>query len=109
MKLNLCDKEYICAITRYFINDSIDDDLILYDDMSDKIIVLNATSAYIYQELLKSFDVNGGISDFEIATSVVSACKKEDLNFESVLTDIREILMQFIHERIIEIYDNLPA
>jgi len=100
------EKEYKCKVM-HFLSDSVDEDLILYNEEADKIIALNATSTIIFKEIEKAYENGEALYDTDITSLLSCICNIEKPQFDDILKDVRDTLCRFIEERILEVNDDL--
>lgn len=102
MKLKIKDMEYQCVLGDFPIGDCIDDEVILYNEITDKIIVMNITSTYIYRKLQDSSEKNYDISDVEISNYLFTIFDIDEFQKVDVIEDVRDILNSFLREGVLK-------
>ena len=107
MKLKINDIEYQCILTDFTISECIDDEMILYNQETNKIIVMNTTSTYIYRNLWDLWEKNYDISDVEISNLILSVFEVDEFQKADLIEDVRDILNHFICEGILKVNNDL--
>ncbi len=87
----------------FFDSDSIDGELIIYNETRDKIIALNITATYIFRYLVAAVQSGQDYSDKDILSYLKSVFQIEPDQEGAVLSDIQSVLYQFLEEGVIVI------
>ena len=109
MKLRIKGVDYSCKVTDFPVCDSINDEFILYNESTDKILVMNLTSSYIYKKIKASEKDKKNISDTEISDYLFNIFNVDETQKDEVTEDTRNILYHFINEGILTVSNDLPG
>lgn len=107
MKLKINNMEYVCTLAHFSIGDCIDDEVILYNETTNKIIVMNITATHIYRLLQESCEKSNDISDVEISNYLFSIFNIDEFQKVDVIGDVRDILKNFICEGVLIVSNDL--
>lgn len=87
-----------------YISKTIGDELVLYNEMAQKIVVANHSAALIWNEIIDTYHQQKNLTTQEIASLMCRRYNIHDMNLQDICNDVDKIINLFIDASLLE-YD----
>lgn len=82
-------------ILHSFVSESIDDQMVLYNEVAQKVVVVNQSAAFIWNEIVDKYRQKTNLSTEEIAHLICKKYHLTDNSFLGVCDDIEDTIASF--------------